>query len=175
ASARALFPGILTYDLNWSSLYYPLPSWLRNPLLNRIGVSVYIPLTASPQRLSPPTLPVLWQGTIGKLLDSFASQIGKPVLLSELGYRDSADALYNPWESTTDASEDQIEQAAAYNAALWSIIDDPHIAGVFAWAWEFPPFDVRCHLAARVLHRWYSAQAESDTLANAAERSLRTG
>ncbi len=92
-------------------------------------------------------------------------QIGKPVLLSELGYRDSADALYNPWESTTSASEDQVEQAAAYNAALWSIMDDPHIAGVFAWAWEFPPFDVRCHLAAQVLHRWYSAQAGDDTQA----------
>lgn len=165
ASARALFPGTLTYDLNWSSLYYPLPSWLRNPLLDAIGVSVYTPLTASPQRLSPHTLPALWQETIGTLLDSFAGQIDKPVLLSELGYRDSADALYNPWESSTSASEDQVEQAAAYNAALWSIMDDPHIAGVFAWAWEFPPFDVRCHLAAQVLHRWYSAQAGDDTQA----------
>ncbi len=165
ASARALFPGILTYDLNWSSLYYPLPSWLHSPLLDTVGVSVYTPLTASPQRLSPHTLPALWQGTIGKLLDSFAEQIEKPVLLSELGYRDSADALYNPWESVTNASEDQVEQAAAYNAALWSVMNDPHIAGVFAWAWEFPPFDVRCHLAAQVLHRWYSAQAGSDTQA----------
>lgn len=156
---HAIFPGTLTYDLNWSSLYYPLPSWLHNPLLNTIGISLYTPLTTQSERLDPDTLPVRWQTTIGKLLDTFAAQINKPVLLSELGYRDSADALYNPWETTTTAPKDQVEQAAAYNAALWSIIDDPHIAGVFAWAWGFPLFDLRCQLAARVLHSWYTAKS----------------
>jgi hypothetical protein len=152
-----VFPGKLTYDMNWSSLYYPLPSWLRNPLLSAIGVSLYAPLTDTPQRLNPSTLPALWQTTIGSLLDSFAAQVGKPVLISELGYRDSSDALYDPWEVSTGAPSDPAEQAAAYNAALSSVMRDPYIAGVFAWAWEFPPFDVRCRLAAQVLHHWYTA------------------
>ncbi len=160
-----IFSGMLTYDLNWSSLYYPLPSWLHNPSLNAVGVSLYAPLTEQPQRLNPETLPILWQATIGKLLDTFATQIGKPVLLSELGYRDSADALYNPWEDFTGAPADQVEQAAAYNAALWSIMNDPHIIGVFAWAWEFPPFDIRCRLATQVLYRWYTANSESTSKA----------
>jgi hypothetical protein len=154
--AHQAFPGELTYDLNWSSLYYPLPSWLHNRYLSAIGVSVYVPLTDTPQRLSPGALPALWQATIGQLLDRSAAQIGRPILLSELGYRDSADALYDPWEVSTGAPSDQVEQAAAYNAALSSVIRDPRIAGVFAWAWEFPPFDLRCRLAAQVLHQWYT-------------------
>ncbi len=153
-----VFPGKLTYDINWSSLYYPLPSWLHNAYLSAIGVSVYIPLTDRPQRLKPATLPVLWQATIGKLLDSFAVQVGKPVLVSEIGYRNSWDALYNPWEVTTNKNTDPMEQAAAYNAALTNIVADHRIIGVFAWAWEFPPFDLRCLPAAQVLHHWYKAQ-----------------
>lgn len=172
--AHDIFSGTLTYDLNWSSLYYPLPSWLHNPSLKAIGVSLYTPLTDQPQRLNPSTLPVLWQTTIGKMLDAFATQIKKPVLLSELGYRDSSDALYNPWETSTNAPTDQIEQAAAYNAALWSIMGDPHITGVFAWAWEFPPFDMSCRLAAQVLHRWYTARS-GEVAAQAIVSGTRSG
>ncbi len=156
---HGVFSGKLTYDMNWSSLYYPLPTWLHNANLSAIGVSVYTPLTNTPERLSPGTLPALWRATIGTLLDSFSEQVGKPVLISEIGYRNSADALYNPWEVTTNAQNDPLEQAAAYNAALTNIVADHHIAGVFAWAWEFPPFDVRCLPAAQVLHHWYGAQS----------------
>jgi Glycoside Hydrolase Family 113/Glycosyl transferase family group 2 len=153
---HTIFSGKLTYDINWSSLYYPMPSWLDNRFLSTIGVSVYVPLTDRPQRLDPHTLPALWHATVGKLLDSFALQIGKPIFLSELGFRDNADALYNPWDVTSSAQGDQVEQAAAYNAALMNVMSDRYIEGVFAWAWEFPPFDLRCRFAAQILHRWYT-------------------
>ncbi len=154
-----VFPGKLTYDINWSSLYYPLPSWLHHRYLSAIGVSVYTPLTDTPQQLDPITLPALWQATIGKLLDAFAVQIGKPLLISEIAYRDSSDALYNPWEVFTNARTDQVEQAAAYNAALLNLMNDQHIVGVFVWAWAFPPFDLRCRLAAQVLYHWFMARS----------------
>ncbi|MFL5628883.1 MAG: glycoside hydrolase family 113 [Ktedonobacteraceae bacterium] len=159
-----VFPGKLTYDINWSSLYYPLPSWLHNRYLSAIGVSVYTPLTDTPQRLDPHTLPALWQATIGKPLDALAVQVGKPLLISEIGYRDSSDALYNPWEVFTNARTDQVEQAAAYNAALVNLMNNQHIIGVFAWAWAFPPFDLSCRLAAQVLHHWYTAQSASTVM-----------
>jgi len=162
--AHQVFPGKLTYDINWSSLYYPLPSWLHNRDLSAIGVSVYTPLTDVPERLDPKTLPALWQATIGKLLDSFAIQIGKPVLISEIGYRDSPTALYNPWEVSTSARTDPVEQAAAYNAALSSLVGDQHVVGVFAWAWAFPPFDLRCQPAAQVLHDWYTTRPDGSVM-----------
>jgi Glycosyl transferase family group 2 len=166
---HTFFSGKLTYDINWSSLYYPMPSWLENRFLSAIGVSVYVPLTDRPQRLDPHTLPALWHATVGQLLDSFAIQIGKPVFLSELGYRDSADALYNPWDVTSSAQGDQMEQAAAYNAALVNVMSDRYIEGVFAWAWEFPPFDLRCRLAAKILHQWYSVQSSSTNIPETVE------
>src|SRR5262249_12130909 len=36
ARVHAAFAGRLTYDLNWTSLYKPLPTWLGDPLLSMI-------------------------------------------------------------------------------------------------------------------------------------------
>ena len=155
-----LFSGALTYDINWSSLYYPLPSWLQNPYLHAIGVSVYNPLTDTPQRLNPAQLPSLWQKTIRKKLDDFAMQISKPLIISEIGYRNSAYALYRPWERGTRAMTeppDPVEQAAAYNAALANALVDPHITGIFFWGWSIPLFEPNYKPAAAVMYKWFTS------------------
>ena len=155
-----IFPGKLTYDLNWSSLYYQIPPWMHNPLLTAVGVSVYIPLTDTPQRLDPAILPGLWQEKIGKLLDSFSIQLTKQVFISEIGYRDSAFALYRPWERGAQAQAepaDPEEQAAAYDAALMNVIVDPHIIGVYFWAWSVPLFEPNWKPAAKILYKWYTS------------------
>ncbi len=156
-----IFPGELTYDMNWSSLYLPIPSWMiHNLSLAAIGVSVYIPLTDIPQRLDPALLPELWQEKIGKLLDSLAVQTRTPVFISEIGYRDSAFALYRPWERDAQAQaepKDPQEQAAAYNAALTNTIADPHIIGIYFWAWSVPLFEPNWKPAAKVLYTWYTS------------------
>lgn len=155
-----VFPGKLTYDINWSSLYSPLPSWLRNPGLNAIGVSVYIPLTDTPQRIDPNAMPSLWQENIGNLLDATAVQLGMPVFISEIGYRDTAYALYRPWERDARAQaepQDPQEQAGAYNAALSNVIADPHITGIYFWAWSVPLFQPNWKPAARILFKWYTS------------------
>jgi hypothetical protein len=156
-----IFPGKLTYDMNWSSLYNPIPSWMiHNPSLSAMGISVYIPLTDIPKRLDPALLPELWQEKIGKLLDSFAVQIRMPVFISEIGYRDSAFALYRPWERDARAQAEPVdheEQAAAYNAALTNTIADPHIIGIYFWAWSVPLFEPNWKPAARVLYMWYTS------------------
>ena len=83
---------------------------MYNPLLAIIGVSVYIPLTDTPQRLDPAILPGLWQEKIGKLLDSLSMQLNKQVFISEIGYRDSAFALYRPWERDAQAQAQYQDQ-----------------------------------------------------------------
>lgn len=161
-----VFPGKLTYDMNWSSLYpylqnNSIPSWMHNPLLYAIGVSVYIPLTDTPQRLDPTMLPGLWQEKIGALLDSFSTQLSKQVLISEIGYRDSDYALYRPWERDTQIQKieqpDPTEQAGAYNAALTNVVADKHIGGIYFWAWSVPLFQPNWKLAAKVLYKWYTS------------------
>ena len=158
--AHQIFPGKLTYDMNWSSLYYQVPSWMHNPLLIAIGVSVYIPLTDIPQRLDPAILPGLWQEKIGKLLDSFSIQLTKQVFISEIGYRDSAFALYRPWQRDAQAQAepaDPEEQSAAYDAALMNVVADPHIMGIYFWAWSVPLFEPNWKPAAKILYKWYTS------------------
>lgn len=155
-----VFPGRLTYDMNWSSLYNPIPSWMSNPLLSTIGVSEYIPLTNTPQRLDPSVIPILWQANVGKLLDALALKIGHPVFISEIGYRDSAYALYRPWERDARAQAepaDPQEQAAAYDAALRDVLIDPNVTGIYFWAWSVPLFQPNWKLAAKVLFKWYTS------------------
>jgi glycosyl hydrolase family 113 len=155
-----IFPGKLTYDMNWSSLYYPIPTWMHNSLLYAVGVSVYIPLTDTPQKLDPAILPALWQERIGKLLDELSTLLNRQVFISEIGYRDSAYALYKPWLRDANAQAepaDPMEQAAAYDAALTNVIADKHIGGIYFWAWSVPLFEPNWKPAAKVLYKWYSS------------------
>lgn len=154
---RGIFNNTLTYDMNWSSLALPLPDWLKNPQLAMIGVSSYIPLLATPQRLDPQEMPALWNEKVKSKLDALASQIGKSVLITEIGYRNSTDALYHTWEATTTAPSDPQEQAGAYNAALSNAWNDPQIAGTFFWGWDdVGRFAIKNQPATQVLHKWYS-------------------
>ena len=157
---HSIYPGLLTYDMNWSSLYLPMPSWMKNPYLNSIGVSEYIPLTDTEQRLDPGVIPGLWKEKVGAELDAFALQLGKSVFISEIGYRNSAFALYRPWERDALAASfplDPQEQAAAYDAALSDAIADPHISGIYFWAWSVPLFQPNWLPASKMLHKWYTS------------------
>jgi hypothetical protein len=83
-------------------------------------------------------------------------QLGKPVLISEIGYRESSDAGYNPYQREASAPRDDAEQAALYDAALQNRATDDKIIGVFFWAWQTPPFAPDGKAAAQVLHTWYT-------------------
>lgn len=154
---HSVFHGKLTYNMNWTSLEKPPPSWMSSVYLSYIGVSVYIPLTSTRQRLDPHTLPALWKERVKVPLDALALQLRKPVLISEIGYRDTSDALYHPWETQTSAATDLEEQMAAYDAALANTITDTSIQGIFFWAWSFPLFEPNQRPAARVLYHWYTS------------------
>jgi len=152
-----VFKNTLTYDMNWSSLALPMPTWLRNSNLAYIGVSTYIPLLAKSGRVDPSAMPALWQNKIKTQLDALAGQIGKQVLITEIGYRNSSDALYHTWEASTTAKADPQEQAGAFDAALTNAFQDAHIAGTFFWGWDnVGRFAISGQPATRVLLKWYT-------------------
>src|SRR5579875_193437 len=154
---RSIFKNTLTYDMNWSSLDQPLAGWLKNPALTYIGVSEYIPLLNSPARIDPKALPALWQQKIKPELDALATKLGKQILLTEIGYRNSSDALYHTWEATSKAPSDPTEQAAAFDAALSNVFHDSRIAGTFFWGWDdVGRFAIVGQPAVQVLLKWYS-------------------
>ena len=156
AELSTVFPGTITYDMNWGSLKTPPPSWMRNAHLKMIGVSTYSPLVGTPQRVDPKQIFALWKQTVKRELDNFSMALGEPIFLSEIGYPNSVDALYHPWESFSTAPQDPQEQAAACDAALANIIPDQHILGSFFWGWgNSEDFNLNGLQAATVIHRYY--------------------
>jgi hypothetical protein len=154
--AHAIYPGNLTYDMNWTAALKQPRDWMKNSNLDFLGVSVYRPLTTRPAPRDADGLTTLWQYKIGDMLDKLAVDSGKDIVLSEIGYRNSADALYQPWQWKSSAPADPNLQAAAYEAALQNIIRDPYVAGAFFWGWSVPAFAPNWLPAAQTLHRWYT-------------------
>ena len=131
-----VFHGTITYNMDWSALHNPVPSWMRNPHLKMIGVSAYEPLENTPVRVDPKQIRALWAQTVQRDLDNFSIALGKPIVLSEVGYPNCQVALYQPWNSSCTAPQDQQEQAAATDAALADILPDKRILGTFFWGWD---------------------------------------
>ena len=156
---HSVFSGTITYDMNWSTLSPPFPSWMSNADLGVIGVSEYIPLTDVRERIDPTMMFALWRDKIKAVLDTASIALGKPIVISEIGYRNTADALYHTWyPESTVSPPDPVEQAAACDAALANMISDPHIVGIFFWGWEdVQSFQLSGQPAVAVLHKWYTS------------------
>jgi len=158
AQVRSVFTRTLTYDMNWSSLTKPIPAWIANPNISMVGVSEYISLINSRSEINVKNIASLWRSHVKGLIDTFAIQVKKPVFLSEIGYRNSADALYNPWEKITTFPSSPELQAAASDAALANILTDPYIHGVYFWAWDnVDLFNLHNTLAVSTIHKWYTS------------------
>ncbi len=158
ANIRSIYHGTLTYDMNWTSLQYKPPTWMHNPALKFIGVSAYLPIVNTQERIDPTQMFDLWKGTVKLSLDNFAKALGEPILVSEIGYRNSADALYHSWETTSTTLADPVEQAGACDAALANITPDPNILGVFFWGWDDTgSFSLKGLQAASIIRTHYSS------------------
>jgi hypothetical protein len=158
ARVRNVFKGTLLYDANWwPSLYEPPESWMKNPDLDIIGISEYVSLVDASEPVNPGTMSRLWRDKVGNLIDAFSAQVGKHILVSEIGYRNTSDTLYNPWDPESFAPEDPGAQAAAYAAALSNVFGDSKIAGIFFWGWDgVGRLAIKGQPALQVVYKWYA-------------------
>jgi hypothetical protein len=150
--------------MNWTALSHPPQNWMRNPNLKMIGISAYLPQSSSHQRLDQQQIASLWQTQALPELDAFSNKLGEPIYISEIGYRATADAIYHPWESSSQAPADPEEQVAACSAALETIFPDKNILGIFFWGWNdtgaFNLIDSHAALAIRSYYQsWQVPQA----------------
>jgi len=153
-----VFHGTITYDMDWSALHNSLPSWMLDRRLKSIGISAYAPLVTTPVRVDPKQIRILWAHTVQPDLDNFSRTLGKPIFLSEIGYPNCQVALYQPWNSSCTAPQDQQEQAAATDAALAEILPDQHIIGTFFWGWDNTgDFNLIKAQAAAVIQKYYKS------------------
>lgn len=155
--AHSVFTSHLTYDMNFSTIGLPVRNWMRDPNLWALGVSLYASLANNPLPLPADEVSARWVTNAGQPLDLLATRAGKPVIISEIGYRNATDALYFPSRHETNVGPDPELQAAAYNAALLYTLCDPRIAGIYFWAWSLPPFSPNWLPAAHAMKTWYTS------------------
>ncbi len=133
---KATFGGIVTYDLDHESLGRTPPSWWKDPALSYLGVSLYTILQQTPRDEPASEIEKAWKTIVLPKLDALSAWAGKPVILTEIGYRNTADCLTIPWLWQSSAPADPALQGAAYTAALAMAAGDRHIAGIFFWGWQ---------------------------------------
>ncbi len=169
---RKVYSGKLTYAANWFRDYDVVEFWSH---LDYIGVNAYFPLT---DRTGPSVSEIMmgWEPHIEQI-GRLSVAHGKPVIFTEVGYKNSPGSTIRPWEwpprtrrwsgETQPDSHpvDQDEQVNAYEALFRSVGQLPWFRGLFIWKWypnasritedrvEFSPQNKE---AERVLKRWYS-------------------
>ena len=170
---RSICPSCsLTYASNWDA-YSSVSFWDRVDL---VGIDAYFPL--SDQR--DPPLDTLLNGWIQWVQEiaTWRVSIGKPVLITEIGYSSRDFAASEPWIGCPRADNCSYDynselQARCYEAALTSFADSTWFKGFFWWNW-FPVSDAGgfCNRdftpqnkpAEDILKAWYTPTGVSEVI-----------
>jgi hypothetical protein len=101
------------------------------------------------------------------MLSSLASKWRKPILFTEIGYRNLNGANRRPWDWVLDGPANPEEQARSYQAAFEELWGQPWFAGMFWWEWLTRPdqgaltdtgYTPHTRPAEAVLKSWYGTQ-----------------
>ena len=162
SEVRTVYDGQLTYAANWHKAYKRVQFWSA---LDYVGVQAYFPLTDA----NDPSLATLRNGwrRHQAALAEVHERAGRPILLTEVGYRSAVGAAAAPWmwpERDETAVPDSALQARCYRAFLSTVGRAPWLKGSIIWKWH-PPSEVdgptaftpQGKLAETVLRRWFTA------------------
>lgn len=147
SAVRAVYHGDLTYSAATDEASH-VSFWDE---LDTIGVNTYPPLTSS----ETPTVQDLvnawsqvpinpyyaaafdYQSPVD-FLHSLSEQYGKPVLMTEVGYRSIDGTAIDPASWTSSGTADPAAQATAYNAffQVWTAQGGSWLKGVELWQWD---------------------------------------
>jgi hypothetical protein len=127
---RARFTGALVYAASWDEAEL-VPFW---DALDYVGVDAYAPVAI---RRDPGRLDLLagWQPWLDRLR-RLSHRAGRPVLLTEVGYRSVDGAAMYPYRFGTDDPVDLGEQADLVWALLEAARESEWIAGLWWWNWR---------------------------------------
>lgn len=162
---RALYRGPLVYAANWGEEVEQVEFW---PLLDFIGVDFYYPLSAE----DSPSDEALRDGFERSLepLRALSARLGKPVLLTDIGYGSTRSPWKSPHASDHSRELSPDNQARAYEAAFKALADETSwIRGIYWWKWPTdlslggagdPGFTPNGKPAEDVVRRWYGSRIE---------------
>lgn len=178
ADVREVFPGRVTYAANWDRELQAIEWW---GAVDSIGVDAFWPLT---EAVGQPLRPEACRDRVGAIrrrLGELARQNGRPVLITEIGYRSARGAAWRPWEWHGDArrSPDLEVQATAYRCIVETFspvaaggaegvpTGDDWLLGIYFWNWHADPsrggpdnsdFTPRGKPAESILRAWFEGR-----------------
>ena len=137
---RQVYSGQLTYAMNWDTVFFDSKFWNK---LDYIGVQAYYPLTQN----NEPTLNEIKRGwiTYKENLEKISNHIQKPILFTEIGYRNDIYATLKPWEWSNPIrsffrKKSNKTQYFAYQAIFEEVWQEPWFSGMFIWQWDGEPY-----------------------------------
>jgi len=130
-SVRACYDGPLTYAANWWLAYDSVEFWHA---LDFAGIDGYFELTDL-QDPTPEELLDAWQNWLPEVED-FYERTGKPILITEIGYRSIDGCNKNPWDWWSPGEIEMEEQNDCYFAACSTFWNKEWFNGIFFWSWE---------------------------------------
>jgi hypothetical protein len=128
---RAVTRARIAYSFNWD---HHSPGAIHD-LLDLVGVNSYFDLGPGPDTPEEVMVSrlVLERDAVRALL----RRVGRPLLVTEVGYRSIRGAEVNPWDHASDgAPYDGEAQARCYRATLATWGELPELKGLFAWWWR---------------------------------------
>lgn len=159
---RNAYDGKLTYAANFNEEFEEVPFWNE---LDYIGVQAYFALASTKE----PKLNELeegWEEPMDRI-EKISRKFRKPILFTELGYKNTPDAAIEPWRWPESQEEVSMEtQANCYTAFFNKVWPQQWLAGVYFWKWyPHPPkhptagdFTPQGKPAEAVLKEWFAKQ-----------------
>lgn len=173
AGVRQRFKGPITYSANWGwnaavAEYSRIRFW---DALDYLGISAYYPVAAGDDT----TLrEIVASWTAWRTIDiaPFQARWRKPVLFTEVGYRNLAGATHTPYAYQNDGQPDPAIQALGYQGffVAWHAVG--WVAGALFWSWNIDSvgtrdtgFDVQGKPAAGVVDAWFHGRGRPSSVA----------
>ena len=136
AEVRTVYGGPLTYAANWWEEYEAVTFW---DALDYIGVQAYFELSKEDN----PTAAMLHEGwkPYKETLQALSEYTGRPVLFTEIGYRNVPDAAAKPWrwptrEDLDHFAPDDALQVRLYQVFFESLWHESWFSGAILWKWK---------------------------------------
>jgi hypothetical protein len=129
ARVRRIYPGALTYSANWD--HRDVARFLD--AVDFLGMNAYFRLTEEPHP-SLVRLEESWKPIVREV-EAWATGLGKPLVITEVGYPSREGAARDPWDYTVEARPEPEEQATLYRAFLRSWTRARSLAGVYFYLW----------------------------------------
>lgn len=131
---RGRFSRTLTYSANWDH-GDAVKFW---DALDEVGLTAYFPLSGgSGSDGELPSLSFLaraWQ-TPRSEIDALARLVGKPVLITEIGYASRRSAAEQPWDDTSGTPVDLRLQKRLYRSFCDAFEQTSSVSGFYVWNW----------------------------------------